>query len=1252
MGPYSRLNTNRHCPRFQLAHSCRSKSKVLRFSFLARPLPRQISALIVLLSVICATIHGFAQTKEPDKRGVTVPTGPAQTSSDKRPVLSDKPELILQTGHTQSVNALAFSPDNRWLASGGKDNVIKIWDLTNGNVLRTFHGHSSNINALAVSDDGQVLASGSGNVKDDRDFGIFIKGGVVGGEDNTVRIWNVQTGREAQVLRGHQLPVGAVAFSHDGRSLTSVSGDSVRMWDVAAGTESGSQKAKYEKSGGEKLGSLSVFGSSKQEKQQQQRFKNFRQSASKIAVSANGQTAAIGQPDKAIKIYDAQSGRELRELPFKASPQTENSSLAFSADATLVAFAKTSESVCVQEAVSGRERYCVNAGFSKTPQRVQFSSDGRWLVTATANSAVLKLWDATTGQLIRELNTQGEPTNFRVISISRDASLIAAVAPGSKAIRVFATATGSEILTLKTRGIDPTSSSNQAAFIKSIDSKTMSILQKRGVTGAEEMIEAVEAMATLSSDKFQAGRAVSFSPDGRFLISRQMVLKNLLSEVWDSQTGMLVSAPDEATIKDRARPFYSPDGRFRVAPYFANQHLNDFSPASIFVPVANAFKDAYKQRVDLYDGQSDKRLYELDGGKAPDMGIVPAVGFSFDSKLIAITGFEKEERSVLIYETEKGRRVNAFPINDDENSGPVSTLCISADARFLAAGYATKIDIFEIATGRTMRTLPHAGRVVSLSFSPDGRLLVALGANNDKELWDTSTGEELATLVNLGGSTNKRENDWLVVTPDGLFDGSPTAWRQILWQFGGNTFDVTPVETFFNEFYYPGLLAELMAGKKPHAPKNISQLDRRQPEIKLMTKEGQVGRETISERHLVVKIEVADKQADKDHKSGSGARDVRLFRNGALIKVWRGDVLKGQASVTLEANLSIVAGENHLSAYAFNRDNVKSVDASLDLTGASSLSRKGTAYVVAIGVNAYSNEHYNLKYAVADATVFGQEVQRQQQQLGNYSNTEVVSLTDGQATKSNILRALRRLAGVEEGEAPDAPAVLRNLKATEPEDAVFIYFAGHGTAHGQRFYLIPHDLGYTGERNELDAAGLQTILDHSISDEELERAVEGIDADKLLMVVDACNSGQALEAEERRRGPMNSKGLAQLAYEKGMYILTAAQSYQAAQEVSQLGHGLLTYALVEEGLKQGAADTDPKDREIVVREWFDYATTRVPNMQLEKMKAARDLGIAVSFVDAEPNTTSPSPERRVTQTPRAFYRRESEDRPLIVARRI
>ena len=88
---------------------------------------------------------------------------------------------------------------------------------------------------------------------------------------------------------------------------------------------------------------------------------------------------------------------------------------------------------------------------------------------------------------------------------------------------------------------------------------------------------------------------------------------------------------------------------------------------------------------------------------------------------------------------------------------------------------------------------------------------------------------------------------------------------------------------------------------------------------------------------------------------------------------------------------------------------------------------------------------------------------------------------------------------------------------------------------------------------------------------------------------------------------------------------------------------------VEEGLKQAAADSDPKDGEVGVREWFDYASTRVPNMQLEKMKQARGLGLNLSFLENE--KVVPNSEQRVTQTPRVFYRRESEGRPLIVAKR-
>jgi uncharacterized caspase-like protein len=128
---------------------------------------------------------------------------------------------------------------------------------------------------------------------------------------------------------------------------------------------------------------------------------------------------------------------------------------------------------------------------------------------------------------------------------------------------------------------------------------------------------------------------------------------------------------------------------------------------------------------------------------------------------------------------------------------------------------------------------------------------------------------------------------------------------------------------------------------------------------------------------------------------------------------------------------------------------------------------------------------------------------------------------------------------------------------------------------------------------------------------------------------------------------MNSKGLAQLAYEKGMYILTAAQSYQAALEAAQLGHGLLTYALVEEGLKTGAADNEPKDGVVNAREWLDFATERVPQMQEEKMKQSRGLGLNIAFTEGEQKT---DPEKRSVQRPRVFYRREMETNPLVVAK--
>jgi WD40 repeat protein len=711
-------------------------------------------------------------------------------------------------------------------------------------------------------------------------------------------------------------------------------------------------------------------------------------------------------------------------------------------------------------------------------------------------------------------------------------------------------------------------------------------------------------------------------------------------------------------------PMLSPNGRFLVTfkgetPNFGGGGLRSrFGLGGFGIPGGSAGSDpGQPYTMTGTDIENGRKVWEVKGESASLMS-TPSVTFSARDAVLAITSVEKSRPVIKLYDTTSGRALTTLDVGN-RNAG---AMVFSRDSKRLAITYnggnrafgveggrspgrgATSAAgenltaVYDVSNGRQLFAMAHQTPVNSAAFSPNGRLIVTVGQDRNQRIWDAQTGEQLATLVNLDVLANVTGTvDWLVVTPDGLFDGSPSAWQQIMWRFSPNTFDVGPVEIFFNELYYPGLAGEIFSGRRPKAPRDLQQIDRRQPNVTL----SHAATGEIATRLLTVRIDVAEAPADAARGQGSGARDVRLFRNGTLVKLWPGDVLGGQSRTSLETTLPIVAGENRLTAYAFNRENVKSADASLTVTGAASLNRQGTAYVLALGVNQYDNAQYNLKYAVADATTFADEIRAQQGKVGRFDRVEVVELLDKDATKANVLLALRRLAA-NVALPPGAPAAFAKLSQAEPEDAVIIYFAGHGTAQGARFYLVPHDLGYSGPRAGIDAQAVETILSHSVSDLELESAVEGLQAGQLVLVIDACNSGQALEAEEKRRGPMNSKGLAQLAYEKGMYILTAAQSYQAALETSQLGHGYLTFTLVEEGLKKGMADLGQKDGQVLVREWFDYAIERVPEMQQNNNDTR--LLLAQDDKMADQNAVGH------LQIPRAFYRREVEAIPVIIGK--
>ena len=616
---------------------------------------------------------------------------------------TDGSQIGRLTGHSAGASSVVFSPNGLQLASGSKDKTVSLWNIATGELLASFTGHKGSVNSVAFSPDGTRVASGS--------------------EDHTIRLWGIVTGKETACLEGHSEPVRSIAFSPDGLRLASASGpafseyvsedkkrdNTVKLWDVATGKEMASFVGHKESVGcvtfspdglrlasGSKDGTVKLWDAANGDVLATFNGPN---EITTVAFSPDGKRVAAGLGNRGdnylVKIWALASGQETVKLVGHTGFLT---SVAFSPDGKQIISGAQYDTVKLWDAATGTELATLVQD-NGVVESVAFSPDGSRIASASEDGTV-KLWDvgrandlgSLTGHVHDTQSKEFDPARKRFsaiglmlprvpscrVAFSPDGMRVA-TASWDSTIKLWDTTTGKELAILvgHTDGVESVSFNPDGTKIVS-GSEDKTVMLWDGMTG--------KPLATLTGHT-KAVTSVAFSPDGRRVAS--------------GSHDQIVILWDVLTYKEAARCVGHADSVESVA----------FSPVGTQLASAS-----WDRSVKLWSAVTGKETATFTGHKF----WVTCVAFNFDGTQLASGS---GDNTVRLWDTATGKNLTSFNGHADN----VTSVAFSPNGKCVASGSEDRtVKLWEASTGKELTAFSGPfGKVSGVSFSPDGVILAS-----------------------------------------------------------------------------------------------------------------------------------------------------------------------------------------------------------------------------------------------------------------------------------------------------------------------------------------------------------------------------------------------------------------------------------------------------------------------------------------------------------------------------------------------